>query len=142
MNSFSKVFILILSCFCLASLPLAAQTSGGKVTITGTVVDESSTPVIGAAVFVKDNASLGGAMTDAAGEFSLTVPAGSVLQVSCVGYQTWERVASGPDRWFITLLEDTQLIEETVVVGYGVQKRQHQEAQCGVCLEAVPVGQL
>ena len=124
MKLISKVLCLILSWVCLAFIPVAAQPSGGRVTVTGTVVDESSTPVVGAAVFVKDNPSLGGAMTDANGEFSFTVPAGSVIQVSCVGYQNWEKVAAAPERWFITLLEDTQMIEETVVVGYGVQKKE------------------
>ena len=124
MKLISKVLCFILSWVCLTAIPVSAQPSGGKVTVTGVVVDESSTPVIGAAVLVKDAPSLGGVMTDANGEFTFTVPAGSVILISCVGYQNWEKAATAPERWFVTLTEDTQMIEETVVVGYGVQRKE------------------
>lgn len=105
----------------LFSLQLYAQS---KITVTGTVVDSESLPIPGATVMVKGNISLGGAITDEKGNFTFTVPKGSVLLVSFVGYKDAEKLINGPTNWFVTLEDDSQMIEETVVVGYGVQKKE------------------
>lgn len=103
------------------SLNLQAQ-GGGGITVTGTVVDNNSEPLIGASVVVKGQASLG-TVTDFDGNFTLKVPSEStVLVFSYVGMTTKE-VKVGKQREFkITLADDTQL-EEVVVVGYGQQKK-------------------
>ena len=114
---------MLLALLLAAAVSLTAQ-SGQKITVTGTVVDESSAPVPGATVMVKGNAALGGAVTDAAGNFSFTVPKGSTLEVSCIGYQSVEKTFAEPGIWFVELTDDSTLLEEVVVVGYGVQNKE------------------
>ena len=91
-------------------------------TISGTVVDENGAPVVGAAVVMVGNSSIG-AVTDTGGNFRLNVPAGANINVSCIGYAD-QTVAVGNQTTFkFVLVEDTEFIEETVVVGYGVQRK-------------------
>lgn len=115
----------VLAAFALLLPAVAAmgQNASGKVRVTGTVVDEVG-PVIGATVTVNGNAKLGGTMTDAKGEFSFDVPKGATLVVSCIGYASAEKVITGPTNWFVTLSEDSEMLEDVVVVGYGVQKKE------------------
>ena len=90
--------------------------------ISGTVVDESGAPVIGAAVVVVGNSSIG-AVTDMNGAFRLNVPAGANINVSCIGYAD-QTVAVGNQTTFrFVLAENTEFLDETVVIGYGVQKK-------------------
>ena len=90
--------------------------------ISGTVVDESGTPIPGAAVVVVGNTSIG-AMTDLNGVFRLNVPAGANINVSCVGFAA-QTVPVGDQTTFrFVLAEDTEFIDETVVIGYGVQRK-------------------
>ena len=90
--------------------------------IRGKIVDGSGVPVIGAGVVVVGNPSIG-AITDMDGTYRLNVPAGSSLEVSCIGYAT--QVIPVGDRTVIdvVLTEDVTELEETVVVGYGTQKK-------------------
>ena len=90
--------------------------------ISGTVVDATGAPVVGAAVVVVGNASIG-AVTDANGTFRLNVPAGANINISCIGYadQTFSTVNQSV--FNVTLEEDTEFLEETVVIGYGVQRK-------------------
>ncbi|WP_085536359.1 TonB-dependent receptor [Massilibacteroides vaginae] len=90
--------------------------------ITGVVVDAvSGEPVIGANIIVKGTSN--GTSTDFDGNFSLEVPSGATLVVSYIGYLNLEVPASGTNLT-IRLKEDTQALEEVVVVGYTVQKRE------------------
>jgi TonB-linked SusC/RagA family outer membrane protein len=103
-------------------LPTTRQT--GK-RITGMVVDAAGEPLIGANVLEKGTPT-NGTITDAGGNFSLTVADNALLQVSFIGYVTQEvSVSSGtPDKsLLIKLLEDTQSLEEVVVIGYGSMKK-------------------
>lgn len=90
--------------------------------LTGTVTDSKGELVIGANVVVKGTAR--GTITDIDGNFLLeNVPAGAVLSVSYIGYMPRE-IAVGSQRVLqIRLSEDTQALDEVVVVGYGVQKK-------------------
>ncbi|MBQ7273625.1 MAG: TonB-dependent receptor [Bacteroidales bacterium] len=97
---------------------LAAQQ---QVTVSGVVVDDQNQPMIAAGVVQKGTTN--GTITDLDGSFTITVPAGSVIEFSSVGYTTQEYVAARTEKISITLPTDTQMIEETVVVGYGVQKK-------------------
>lgn len=97
---------------------LAAQQ---RVTITGTVVDDQGEPMIAAGVVQKGTTN--GTITDLDGTYTLTVPAGATIEFSSVGYVTQEVVAAQGGTINITLATDTQMIEETVVVGYGVQRK-------------------
>ena len=90
--------------------------------ISGTVVDSQNVPVIGASVMVVGQSNVG-TITDLDGRFSLNVPAGASISVSFIGYET-QVVATGNQSVFnIVLAEDTEFLEETVVIGYGVQKK-------------------
>ena len=90
--------------------------------ISGTVVDANGAPVVGAAIVVVGNASIG-AVTDANGTFRLSVPTGANINISCIGYadQTFSTVNQSV--FNVTLEEDTEFLEETVVIGYGVQRK-------------------
>ena len=92
--------------------------------VSGTVLDAQQQPVIGAAVFLIDGGNAG-SITDIDGNFVLSVPAGDItLDVTCLGYVS--KVVKVPStQSFVTVVleEDTMLLEETVVVGYGTQKK-------------------
>ena len=102
----------------LIGLPLFAQQ---RVTISGRVVDDQNEPLI--AVGVVQRGTTNGVITDLDGNYSITVPAGATIQFSSVGYVTQEIVATTTTTVNITLATDNLMIEETVVVGYGVQKK-------------------
>ena len=91
-------------------------------TISGRVVDASGEPVIGAAVTVVGNTRIGAA-TDLNGAFSLSVPAGSTMSVESIGYKTQTFAIGNQSNFNIVLEEDTEMLEETVVIGYGVQRK-------------------
>lgn len=91
-------------------------------TITGLVVDNTGESVIGASVLVKG--TVNGIITDIDGKFSLSdVPEGAVIQVSYIGYKTQEIPVKGKTYVKVILAEDSEMLEEVVVVGYGVQKK-------------------
>ena len=120
-NVFAKVVAvsMILAASILAgSMTLSAQNKP----ISGTVTDASGVPVIGAAVFVVGNTSTG-VMTDVDGKYNLTVPSNAAIAVSCIGYATQTIQIGSESVYNVVLQEDTQLLEETVVIGYGVQKK-------------------
>ena len=87
--------------------------------ITGTVVDEFGDPVIGANIRVKGTTN--GAVTDIDGKFSLDTSAGSELEISFIGYVS-ESVKAAPGMT-VTLREDSQSLEDVVVIGYGTMKK-------------------
>ena len=112
----SLPIILILMAFCTT---LQAQNG---VTVTGTVTDNTTEPLIGASVVVKGQASLG-TVTDIDGNFTLKVPSEqSTLVISYVGMTTKE-VKIGKQRTFKVVLQDDTQLEEVVVVGFGQQKK-------------------
>ena len=88
----------------------------------GKVVDGAGAPVIGAAVMVAGDTSHG-TVTDVEGQFSMTVPANAKLIVSYLGYADKQVEVGNQSFITITLEEDTTFLEETVVIGYGVQKK-------------------
>ncbi len=87
--------------------------------ITGKVVDANGEPVIGAAVLIPGTTT--GATTDLDGNFSIRVAPGAALEVSCIGYETLR--VNAANGMVVTLREDAEMLEETVVIGYGVQKK-------------------
>lgn len=89
--------------------------------VTGKIVDKNGDPVIGANVLVRGTTN--GTISDMDGRFSLDVPQNAVLQVSYIGYLTQEVQVKDQDKLNILLREDTQSLEEVVVVGYGTQKK-------------------
>ena len=90
--------------------------------VTGVVYDEAGEPVIGANVVVKGTTN--GNITDFDGKFVIeNVPENAILQVSYIGYTTQEIPVAGKTELKITLKEDSEQLEEVVVVGYGTQKK-------------------
>lgn len=90
--------------------------------VTGVVKDATGETVIGASVVEKGTTN--GVITDFDGVFKLTVSENAVLQISYIGYQTQEVKVAGKTTLDITLREDTEMLEEVVVVGYGAQKKE------------------
>ena len=99
------------------------QTSSSqqKKTITGTIVDPSGMPVIGANVMVKGTTN--GTITDMDGKFSLEVPEGAMLQITYVGYANQEIKVGNQSSLSIIMKDDSEALDELVVVGYGVARK-------------------
>lgn len=91
-------------------------------TINGKVTDANGEAIIGASVTVKGTTS-NGTITDLDGKFNLDAPANATLVISYVGYKTIEILVNGKKTLTITLKEDTEMLDEVVVVGYGTQKK-------------------
>ena len=89
--------------------------------ITGSVIDESGEALIGVSVLVKGTTL--GTVTDLDGNFTLEVPTGAILVVSYVGYKTQEIKVGEQQKLAITVEADNKLLDEVVVVGYGVVKK-------------------
>lgn len=89
--------------------------------ITGTVVDALGSPIIGANVMVKGTNN--GTITDLGGNFLIEASENDVLQVSYIGYMPQDIPVQGNKEIIITVREDTQALDEVVVVGYGTQKK-------------------
>ena len=92
-------------------------------TVSGIVVDKvTNEPVIGASVVIKGTTQ--GTVTDFDGNFSLDAATGQYLQISYLGYETYEqRVSTNSDSYRIALSESAEQLDEVVVVGYGAQKK-------------------
>ena len=103
------------------SLFTAIAAFAQNVTVTGRVVDETGEPMIAAGVVQQGTTN--GTTTDLDGQFRLVVPKGATVVFSTIGYLQEERVIDQDMTLEIKMTPDNQMIEETVVVGYGVQKK-------------------
>lgn len=114
---FFRLFALLM-CFC-TSLWVSAQST----TVTGTVLDENGDPMIGATVSVQEVANLATA-TDFDGNFSLVLPSQqATLTVTFIGYKPATQKVKGGGSYTIKMQPDENILDEVVVVGYGVQKK-------------------
>lgn len=89
--------------------------------ITGTILDQTGDPVIGANIVEKGTTN--GTITDINGSFSLTVAGNSTLAVSYIGYLPEEVSVGSQSQFSIRLKEDSQALDEVIVIGYGTAKR-------------------
>ena len=112
-NHFRMILAALL--LCVSTVAFAQQR------ISGTIVDLSGQPVIGASVMIPGTQT--GVVTDLDGKYELSVPAGSTLTVSCIGFvdQSFQVVA-GQSVYDFKLSDDAEMLEETVVIGYGTVK--------------------
>lgn len=90
-----------------------------RILVSGRILDSSGQPVPGASIIEKGTTN--GVNTDIDGKFTISVKSGSSLEVSCIGYETVSVAAS--ENLSVTLKEDTQFLDEVVVVGFGTQKK-------------------
>ena len=117
-NLFKQIRLLLIALLCL--MTATAQTLAQS--ITGTVNDQFGEPILGASVLVKGTTN--GCVTDLDGNFSLSgVQNGQTLSISFIGYVTQEVTVDGRAHYEVTLNENSELLEDVVVVGYGVQKK-------------------
>ena len=108
--------------FWLLTLVSISLTAFAQQKVTGKVKDSTGEPIIGASVVVKGNTTLG-TITDIDGNFSLNAPQKSVLVISYIGYVTQEVETAGKKALTVVLKEDTQALDEVVVIGYGTQRK-------------------
>lgn len=100
----------------------AASAFAQNVTVKGKVTDQRGEPVIGATVMLSTNQTVG-ALTDLDGNYSINVPSNSSLVFSCVGYATQTVAVGGRTVIDIVFAEDAEFLDETVVIGYGTQRK-------------------
>lgn len=93
-----------------------------KITVQGTVIDETGVPVIGANVIAVGASA--GAATDFDGNFTLSVSPDAVLSVSYIGYETQQVAVNGQTQLKITLKENSVVLDEVVAIGYGTVKKE------------------
>ena len=105
--------------FALFAILLSTMSFAQGGSISGEVVDVQGEPIIGASVVQKGTSQ--GVMTDIDGRFKVSVSAGSTLVISYIGYETQEVKAS--DGMRVVLKEESTLLSDVVVIGYGVQKK-------------------
>ena len=91
--------------------------------MSGVVVDAQGEPVIGANILEKGSGT-NGTITDVEGRFSLDVASDATLVVSYIGFDTQEMAVKGKSSFKFVLSEDSQALDEVVVIGYGTQNRQ------------------
>lgn len=109
------LFMLVLSSFMYVA-------NAQQKTVSGLVTDPSGEPIIGASVVVKGTTN--GTITDFDGKFSLTnVPDKGIILITYIGYKAQEILVTGKTNLKVTMAEDTETLDEVVVVGYGTQKK-------------------
>ncbi len=101
--------------------PQAGQATQQDIRLSGRVIDENGDPVIGANIAIPGTAI--GTISDADGNFSLTVQKGATIRVSYIGYLEQQITITNQTALNVLLQEDTEQLEELVVIGYGVQRK-------------------
>ena len=118
---FYKTFKQITAILFAALLTTSVWAQQGRITVKGTVSDENGVPVMGAGVLVKGTTT--GVVTDIDGNWMLEAAKGTVLEFSCLGFQSQSVTVGGNSIINIVLKEDSTLLNETVVVGYASMKK-------------------
>ena len=117
MNEPFKKLMMLIMLSVLVSLRLAAQ----DIEVHGIVTDQAGETVIGATVMQKGTSN--GTVTDIDGNFTLTVPHDATLTISYIGFATQEIAVSEQNQLTIVMRDDSQLLSEVVVVGYGTMRK-------------------
>ena len=110
----------LITLFLLLSASVMAQPA--KVTVSGIVSDQTGMALIGVAVVERGVAS-NGIVTDTLGRYSLTVSADAFIEFSCIGYKSVVEHVDGRKDINVVLQDDNELLEATVVIGYGTSKK-------------------
>ena len=120
MNSAKKLAGALLLLILLA-VGVAPAAYAQQMSVSGTVTDTSGEPLIGASVVIKGQQA--GATTDIDGNFSIEAPSNAVLQISYVGFKTKDVNIDGRRVISVTLEENTEVLNEVVVIGYGTMDK-------------------
>lgn len=136
-----KVYVTLAICMALLLNVQFLNAQSSTINVKG-VVNDAMGPVIGASVVEKGNAT-NGTITDIDGNFSLKVPSDATLTISFIGYKTVELPVAGKTSFTVTLKEDSEMLDEVVVVGFGTQKKVNLTGSVGLAtakeIEARPV---
>ncbi|WP_290377813.1 carboxypeptidase-like regulatory domain-containing protein, partial [uncultured Bacteroides sp.] len=106
---------------CLIGMLLPMCMFAQQITVQGVVKDQTGETVIGASVMEKGTTN--GTITGIDGDFSLNMSPNGTLVVSFVGYKTQEVQVKGQKQLQVVLSEDTEMLDEVVVIGYGTMKK-------------------
>lgn len=96
--------------------------SQDKVSVSGVVKDEAGVPIPGAAVMERGSTT-NGVMTDGEGKYTIKVPSQAFLEYSCIGFKSSMEAVDGRTRIDVVLKMDNEVLEATVVIGYGTSKK-------------------
>lgn len=99
-------------------LSIATSFAQQSLTFEGTILDEQDQPIIGASITIKGNTGVG-TISDVNGNFSLSVPSGTILEITYIGYVTETVKVGNQKNVKVILKEDAQMLNEVVVTGYG-----------------------
>ena len=117
------ILLSLLFAFVVGDVVAKPTTQHEQIKINGSVKDEAGEIITGATIFVKENGAIG-TVADEHGRYTLTVPVGATLNASFLGYQTLERkVVKGILRYDFILKEESQKLDEVIVIGYGEVKK-------------------
>lgn len=119
-SNYYKERVIQLLLFFTFMLPIGALAQN-NIQLTGTVTDTTGETVIGASVLEKGTTN--GVITDIDGNFSLSVSPNATIIISYVGYAAQEIPLNGRQSLKIILKEDTEMLDEVVVIGYGTMKK-------------------
>lgn len=130
MKNKKNIRLIIFFIFLSISIPISLYASDpNTIKINGIITDNSTgESLIGVSVVQKGTTN--GAITDIDGDYTIEVPAGSILVITYIGYQTQE-IEAKASVLDIKMKEDSKLLDEVVVVGYGVQKKSVTTASIG-----------
>lgn len=115
-----KAFLMTILSGLLMILSANAQT-GTQINVSGSVTDVNGEPLIGVNILVEGTST--GTVTDYDGNFQLRVPADAVLNISYIGYRPQQVAVNNSTTIQIVLVEDTELLDELVVIGYGTVRK-------------------
>ncbi len=115
------IFCLGLLMLALPILLSATTLNSPTATVTGTVIDSDGIPLIGVNVVIAGTEK--GTVTDIDGNYSIDAPEGSVLEFSYIGFQNKKVAVNGRSQVDVTMQGDSELLDEVVVIGYGVQRK-------------------
>ena len=136
-----KVFCTFAVCLILLLNVQFMNAQSSTINVKG-VVNDATGPVIGASIIEKGKTT-NGTITDMDGNFSLNVPSDATLVISFIGYTTLEIPVAGKTSMTVSLKEDTEMLDEVVVVGFGTQKKVNLTGSVGLAtakdLESRPV---
>ncbi|MDF9831758.1 TonB-dependent receptor [Parabacteroides sp. PF5-6] len=107
--------------FFFVGMSLSFHAQAQNATVRGNVKDATGEPVIGASILEKGTTN--GTVTDYDGNFSLSLAPGGVLSISYIGYKTQEIPYQGQQNLIVILQEDSELLDEVVVIGYGTVRK-------------------